>query len=300
MHILTLLQYVALASALPRQHHSNPINCPIIFDGRIPQNLTLASFDSAATSPYSPTYVKGENLTWSQILLLSNQTPPSRFDNPTQHKPIEVTINDASLFHSGAGLQIGFRRAGLLLKDDKNAAGADSADEGAVTFHWSVRQDAARPLNLSHEYMNVWHEKADYSGNQFSFVGGVVLKVDGGTGEDSPEEREKWRVQNARNEFIFETKIRYDVWQNFAVRLDYVNSTIQVFYSSGQEPLKEVTMPLPNENSGGGQLQLGIAKKPTETETVVWDGYQEAMPKGEGQIYGGVFVEKSSDGCVSR
>jgi len=77
------------------------------------------------------------------------------------------------------------------------------------------------------------------------------------------------------------------------------SSTIQVFYSSGQTPLKEVTPRLPNDNSGGGQLQLGIAKKPTETETVVWDGYQESMPKGEGQIYGGVFVEDSSNDCVS-
>ena len=76
-------------------------------------------------------------------------------------------------------------------------------------------------------------------------------------------------------------------------------STIQVFYSSGQAPLREVTSQLPNDNSGGGQLQIGMAKKPTETETVVWDGYQESIPKGEGQIYGGVFVEDSSNGCVS-
>lgn len=77
-------------------------------------------------------------------------------------------------------------------------------------------------------------------------------------------------------------------------------STIQVFYSSGASPLEAVTEPLPNENAGGGQLQLGIAKKPTETETVVWDGYHEPIPRnGEGQIYGGIFVEDSTGGCVS-
>ena len=77
-------------------------------------------------------------------------------------------------------------------------------------------------------------------------------------------------------------------------------STIQVFYSTGKAPLKAVTEPLPNENGGGGQLQIGIAKKPTETETVVFDGYQEPMQlRGEGQIYGGIFVEKSEDGCLS-
>jgi hypothetical protein len=77
-------------------------------------------------------------------------------------------------------------------------------------------------------------------------------------------------------------------------------STIRVFYSQGLEPLRAVTNTLPNANGGGGQLQVGVAKKPTETQTVVFDGYQESIPlRGEGQIYGGIFVEKSDGGCVS-
>lgn len=75
---------------------------------------------------------------------------------------------------------------------------------------------------------------------------------------------------------------------------------MKVFYSEGMEPLRQVTEALPNENGGGGQLQIGIAKKPTETETVVFDGYQESIRlRGEGQIYGGIFVEKSDGDCVS-
>ena len=223
MQLLTLLGFITFASALPNYHRNNTIQCPIIFDGRILLNTSITSFDSAATSPYSPQYVKGENLTWSQILLLPNTTSASRFDSPSIHRPLEVTINDASLFRTSQGLQLGFRRAGLLLKDDKNPVGADAADQGVVTFHWSVKQDAARPMNLSHEYMNVWHEKADYSGNQFTFVGGVVLKVDGGTGEDTPEERGSWKIQNAKNQFVYQTKIEQDVWQSFAIKLDYAN-----------------------------------------------------------------------------
>lgn len=120
-------------------------------------------------------------------------------------------------------MQPGFRRAGLLLKNDANDPFADAADNGSATFHWSIQADPFRPLNLSHEYMNVWHEKADYSGNQFTFVGGVVLAVDGGDGVDTKEEREVWKVQNAKNEFVFRTKMLFDAWQNFAVKLDYVN-----------------------------------------------------------------------------
>lgn len=120
-------------------------------------------------------------------------------------------------------MQTGFRRAGLLLRDDKNPVGADKADNGTVTFHWSVKQDERKPMNLSHEYMNVWHERADYAGNQFSFVGGVVLKVDGGDGVDTPEERGTWKVQDNKNQFIFKTNISKHEWQNFAVKLDYGN-----------------------------------------------------------------------------
>ncbi|PVI07429.1 glycoside hydrolase family 131 protein [Periconia macrospinosa] len=299
--LITFLGLLSLASSAPpnRPHHQpSNIKCPVIFDGHVLRNQTLSTFDTTA-SPYSPTYVKGENLTWSSILLLPN-TSHSRFDTPSRHKPLEVTINDASLFRPGGGnLQIGFRRAGLLLKDDKNDIGADPADSGVVTFHWSIRQDSARPLNLSHEYMNVWHERADYVGNQFTFVGGVVLKVDGGTGEDTKEERESWKVQGRGNDIVFRAPILFDQWQNFAVQLDYVNDTLQVFYSKGNEKLKAGTEKLKNDNSGGGQLQLGIAKKPTETNTVVFDGYQESIRGSEGQIYGGVFVEDSSNGCLS-
>jgi hypothetical protein len=220
MRILSLLASSALASALPHPDRSIPVHCPIIFDGRISRNATLTTFDTS-TSPYNSQYVKGQNLTWSSIILLPNLTA-SRFDTPS-HKPLEVTISDASLFRTSQGVQLGFRRAGLLLKDDVNAVGGDKADEGVVTFHWSVRQDGKRGMNLSHEYMNVWHERADYGENQFTFVGGVVLPVDGGTGEDTKVNRETWKVQNAKNEFIFTTSILWDIWQNFAVRLDYVN-----------------------------------------------------------------------------
>lgn len=77
-----------------------------------------------------------------------------------------------------------------------------------------------------------------------------------------------------------------------------VPSTLQVYFSEGAAPLQAVTEVLPNDNSGGGALQIGLLKKPTETKTVVFDGFQES-PLDEGQIYGGLFVENSADSCVS-
>jgi hypothetical protein len=76
-------------------------------------------------------------------------------------------------------------------------------------------------------------------------------------------------------------------------------STLQIYSSSGCDPLEAVTKPISNDNSGGGQFQIGILKKPTNTVSVVYDGYQESHIH-EGQIYGGIFIEDSSGGCISK
>lgn len=46
------------------------------------------------------------------------------------------------------------------------------------------------------------------------------------------------------------------------------------------------------------QYQIGMLKKPTDTDDVVNSGFQETGIS-EGQIYGGIFLEDSADGCVS-
>lgn len=75
-------------------------------------------------------------------------------------------------------------------------------------------------------------------------------------------------------------------------------STLQVYYSEGVQPLKPVTARVYNNNTGGGQFQVGMLKKPTETTNVAYDGYQEPGIY-EGQIYGGIFIEDSRGGCIS-
>lgn len=75
-------------------------------------------------------------------------------------------------------------------------------------------------------------------------------------------------------------------------------STIQAFYSVGNAPLKAATQAVSNDLSGRGQYQIGVLKKPTGTSDVVNSGYQESN-LNEGQIYGGIFIENSADGCIS-
>jgi hypothetical protein len=77
-----------------------------------------------------------------------------------------------------------------------------------------------------------------------------------------------------------------------------VFSQVTVYYSVGAAELKAVVTNKSTNLAGGGQFQLGILKKPTGSTDVVNNGYQ-SKNLNEGQIYGGVFLEDSADGCVS-
>lgn len=75
-------------------------------------------------------------------------------------------------------------------------------------------------------------------------------------------------------------------------------SQVSIYYSVGAAKLKVVATNKSANLAGGGQFQLGILKKPTGTSDVVNSGYQEPN-LNEGQIYGGLFIEDSANGCVS-
>ena len=76
-------------------------------------------------------------------------------------------------------------------------------------------------------------------------------------------------------------------------------STTQVFYSTGKDPLKAQTQALPNIISGKGQHHLGALKKGLQSDgDITKTGIQESGIN-EGVIYGGIFDEDSSDGCIT-
>ncbi|KAK7965176.1 hypothetical protein PG996_000467 [Apiospora saccharicola] len=273
------------SAACPASGH---IQCPIVLSGQVPGSMQLTDFDTAATNKvFNAGNVKASGIPWSQILKFPHvnvTTTNSRFDNAS-FKSTEVTIADASIFKT----QYGFRRAGLQMLGDANTGGPGSV--GVRTLHWSVQQDPARRLNLTHEYQNVWHETADYSANQFDFKMGTLL--------DRPTSDENaMKITNREGEVVWSTPVEAAGWQNFAVTLDFEKNTMQAYYSKGLAPLKQVTAALPNDNSGEGQYQIGMLKKPTGTDDVVNSGYQEPGID-EGQIYGGIFIEDSAGGCIS-
>lgn len=135
----------AFAAPAPQAGIAAEVKCPIVFDGRVPVGTEPTYFDTYATNTiFNPDYVKGNDLKWSQILKFP-EGDPSRFDG-TEFTPLEVTLSDKSIFQK----QNGFRRAGLqFLKDSPD--GPETT--GIKTLHFSVKQDPARPFNLTHEYL---------------------------------------------------------------------------------------------------------------------------------------------------
>ncbi|KAK1979740.1 hypothetical protein LZ30DRAFT_596246 [Colletotrichum cereale] len=287
--LLLLLAPAALAGSVPTCHAA-AVRCPVVFDGRVPAAATPRDFDAASGggwNPYNPGYVKGEGLLWSDIVLLPAPAPaPSRFDRAGATRPLEVTISDGSVFMN----QRGFRRAGLQFAADANVGSPAAA--GVKTLHFSVRQDAARPLNLTHEYLNVWHETAAYDANQFNFQTGTLIGREG-------LPKDTFKLLDRDNKLVWSTPVATDgSWQNFALTLDFSKNTIQVWYSAAGAPLARQGGAIPADLAGDGQYQIGILKKPTGTSDVVNSGYQSSN-LDEGQIYGGIFIEDSANGCVS-
>ncbi|PHH49158.1 hypothetical protein CFIMG_007114RA [Ceratocystis fimbriata CBS 114723] len=265
--------------------------CQLAFDGRVAKDFALEGFD-ADTSPFNPSNVFGKGLKWSEILKFPEGNG-GLFDVDT--KPIEVTINDTSIFApSETNVQNGFRRAELLIASN---SGTDPSTTGIKTLHFSLKKDAQRPLDTSHEYQLVFLEDSTYSTNQFVLKTGTVLTGDGASDPDTLQLF--GNVNQKEPGMIFSAPFTPGTFHNFGLKLDFTANTTQVFYSTGNCELTQQTEPISNDVSGQGQFHFGILKKPTgETTDVTKSGFQPAGID-EGIIYSGIFSEDSADGCVS-
>lgn len=81
-------------------------------------------------------------------MTIKYELPPFASNSQT---PVNVIDSDGSIFLPGDSVpQTGFRRSELI--PALNINGTDITVQGTTTFHWSIRNDPSRPLNLSHEY----------------------------------------------------------------------------------------------------------------------------------------------------
>ncbi|RDW80951.1 hypothetical protein BP5796_05649 [Coleophoma crateriformis] len=276
-----VLAFAAVASAQ---------NCSLQFNGRLPAGANPSSFD-AKTSLFDSGSVFGKNLTWGSIIQIPAVTA-SLFDAKVGSIPFEVTISDQSIFApSATNVQTGFRRAELLPASNN---GSDPSTLGIKTLHFSLMKDAARPLNTSHEYQLVFVETADFSTNQFALKTGTISGLTG----DPNQLVLQSNVRNATT--LFATPFTAGTFHNFGLVLDFTKNTTQVLYSTGNTALAPVTGAVANDISGRGQFHFGMLKKPTGSnlKDITKEGFQPSNIN-EGIIYGGIFQEDSSTGCMT-
>ena len=112
-------------------------------------------------------------------------------------------------------MQTGFRRAELLPASN---TGTDPSTTGVKTLHFSVMKDAARPLNLSHEYQLVFLESNDFSTNQFVLKTGTII---GGSAGGDPDTLQVIGNVNDGADVLFSTPFVDGGWHNFAAVLDF-------------------------------------------------------------------------------
>ncbi|SPQ19874.1 44879d5e-d898-4d54-8381-2fd604ce673d [Thermothielavioides terrestris] len=262
------------------------MNCTLQFDGRVPSDLVAADFDSP-NKFFSEKFVLGQGLKFDQALRVLPVAGGSLFDIDVDAQPVEVLISDNSIFNG----QVGFRRAELIPASND---GTDPSTQGVKTLHFSVKKDAERPLNLSHEYQLVFLESNDFSTNQFVLKTGTIL----GQNTADPDTLQVFGNVN-QGQLLFSTPFVDGVFHNFALKLDFDQSTTQVFFSAGEDPLKAVTGVLENDLSGQGQFHFGVLKKPVGGQgDITKNGFQEAGIN-EGIILGGIFEEDSAVGCIT-
>ncbi|KAJ0327346.1 hypothetical protein COL5a_006139 [Colletotrichum fioriniae] len=232
----------------------------VLPDGRIKADATPENFN-VLESVFKSAVVKGD---------------------ATNTKAFAINIDDKSVFiPKGGEAQANIRRADLLpsIRSQLN----DVAVTGVRTMHFSIQRDATKPLNFTHDYQVFNLESKDFSFHQ----------IDVRTGADNGNEIAVFgNSKTTPAAKIFSTPFGEGQFENFAIKMDFNANTVQVFHSTANEPLKQVTEPIANDLAGLGEYHFSLQKNPVGTATQP-TGIKEAI------IFGGIFMEDSTSGKVT-
>ncbi|TID06590.1 hypothetical protein CH35J_000080 [Colletotrichum higginsianum] len=253
----------------------------VLPDGRIKADAVPEDFN-VLESVFKSAVVKGDGLKFSDVITFP-EVEASLFDKAGNTKAFAINIDDKSVFiPQGGEAQSNIRRADLLpsIRSQLN----DVAVTGVRTMHFSVQRDPAKPLNATHDYQIMNLESKDFSFRQ----------VDVRTGADNGNEiaifgNSKTTPAPAK---IFSTPFGEGQFENFALKMDFNANTVQVFHSTGQAPLQQVTEPVANDLAGLGEYHFSLQKNAVGNAPQP-AGIQEAL------FFGGIFMEDSTDGTVT-
>ncbi|TDZ18284.1 hypothetical protein Cob_v008999 [Colletotrichum orbiculare MAFF 240422] len=230
----------------------------VLPDGRIKADATPESFN-VLESVFKSAVVKGDGLKFSDVITFP-KVDASLFDKATNTKAFAINIDDKSVFvPKGGEAQSNIRRADLL------PSIRSQANDVAVTGVFNLESK-----DFSFHQIDV--RTGAENGKEIAIFGNS--KTTGG----APK--------------IFSTPFGEGKFENFAIKMDFTANTVQVFHSSGNDPLKQVTEPVKNDLAGLGEYHFSLQKNPVG---------QSPQPAGikEAVIFGGIFMEDSTSNPVT-
>ncbi|KAH7397814.1 hypothetical protein BKA64DRAFT_48479 [Cadophora sp. MPI-SDFR-AT-0126] len=259
----------------------------VLPDGRIAQGAVPEDFNVLA-SKFKSAVVKGDGLVFSDIVAFPDVTQ-SLFDVATNTKAFSLSIDDKSIFIPNGGVADTLTRRADLLPSIASTLN-NIATTGKKTMHFSFQQSALSPLNLTHDHQIAFLETADFATHQFDVrVGKVVDAAAGSPGADGTNIVVNGNSKNAAGvQTLFSAPFEgVQGFQNFAVEMDFDQNTIQIFHSTENNPLVQVTEALPNDNSGNGEYHFAVLKNAV-------DGQQPPIATAEAVVFGGIFMQDTA------
>ncbi|TPX36251.1 hypothetical protein SmJEL517_g01467 [Synchytrium microbalum] len=255
----------------------------ILWEGRVNQTAVQADFDNGNTA-YNPKFVLGANETWKGVLKLDAINAQALFDRP-KDQSLGIVINDKSIFAPGnpPNRQVGFRRAELIPN------GVKKIFSGVTTYHFSVMPDPTRPLNYTHQYQMLFLETSEGK-HIFGFQSGGTDGQNLTLMSSSVEGYDKLKP-------LYSAPFTANVWQNWALTIDWTKATLTAYFSTGKTPLAKVVDTRPNaviqnvsniDNFHLGYIKVGMGAT---------DPFKGIQPTGisEGVVFSSAFVEDSTD-----
>lgn len=95
---------------------------------------------------------------------------------------------------------------------------ATETSSGVKTLHFSIKPSADRPLNISHEYLMVFMERADFGANLIALKTGTLIGSDGATKNNLLLLGNSAKGVNT----LFSTPFTEGKFTNFAIVMDFV------------------------------------------------------------------------------
>ncbi|MBW0486747.1 hypothetical protein O181_026462 [Austropuccinia psidii MF-1] len=258
------LVVLPLACSLVIKRAQPPNLGKAVVDYRIPAGTKVADFDN-------PKSTLGQNTKFKIIGNNTIQEAVEFLDQPQGiFSSILLKVTDKSIFqpnkNDSSSAQLGFRRTDLL-----PAYNAATIEKGKKTYHHSFQ--LMQQLNISHGYLLGSLEYVEADGaHVFDLFHGSDFDSKDTSGKPLPNEQvaRSFRVRDINFNTIFSAKAELKIIYNFAIEVDWDKKTLQVYFSTGNAPLKKVKESVPNvsknpkasDPAGKCEWHLQLIKQP--------------------------------------